>query len=773
MAIWPFGRKSKRHTIHLDAAATEETHLSHDPRHSLDDSKMTQKPTRAPSKRQKNRHSQPVDDYSHPYRNPVRASSQQTQFALRSSKTDQVHSTKGLRDQDSRLGHHVDGFTSYSTVCREPTSVSRNPSLVKGKQNGNGPAVLKKRLSKRKAYEIAREREIRLMASSPIDIPRRSTTPLPGDPRHRRSDRHLSDLSLSIRDSAASSISEFSETYTFKVNGFAAWTPRPVIHYVEAPRAPSARSQKTPDGSTRRDKSLAITASEDKENIEPKKRVDRLADDLDAGGLRELLERDRRRKERKQIEDQEKLQRKLQLAAGQQISGAELTHGAPNENTNQTVSQDESPRPDAESRVDSRADDDASKVVTNPVATEAPSSSWLRDGSTKGTERSALESMESVHVIGNLDDSSIRERKLGTRSSFAPSQDMIMSRSTLSPSRSASRQGPHSPASSQLYGMGRESTSDVSRTVDSERRMSDHSAGHTNTITSIFRRGSSRLKRRYRERFQERTPDISGTSFESFTKISPPPSAPPQAPPPFLPPRAFIPTGTINRQQSKFTEHFGDEPLSPPDSRLQSPDIPEEPADGLDMDIDKSEPQTGTQYPIPGSERQNSFAGDSVEGDADNVPLSQSLASIDSEGSWMSGQFLRRISQRKSNPVRPSIGSLRNRVEGADGSPNGDEVSAASANQAPAQSNRKIGGDPEAELETVDVPEKTEETWHDEIAKRPVLVTPSVRPKSTEGLLNNVRSLSTISAEAEFGTIEEQSVELCLADDDGHDQPHG
>ncbi|GES64857.1 hypothetical protein ATEIFO6365_0009035200 [Aspergillus terreus] len=769
MAIWPFGRKNKRHTIHLDAAATEGAHLSHDPRHSLDDSKIAQKPTRAPSKRQKNRHSQPVDDYSHPYRNPTLTSSQQTQFALRSPKTDQVHPTKGLRDQDSRLGHHADGYTSYSTVCREPTSVSRNPSLVKGKQNGNGPAVLKKRLSKRKAYEIAREREIRMMASSPIDIPRRS---LPGDPRHRRSDRHLSDLSLSIRDSAASSISEFSETYTFKVNGFAAWTPRPVIHYVEAPRAPSARSQKTPDGSTRRDKPPAITASEDKENIEPKKRVDRLADDLDAGGLRELLERDRRRKERKLIEDQEKLQRKLQQAAEQRKPDAELAPGGLNEHSNQTVAQNVSSRQDTESHVDSRADDDASKVVTNPVVTEAPSGSWLRDGSTRGTGRSALESMESVHVIGNLDDSSIRERKLGARSSFAPSQDMVMSRSTLSPSRSASRQGLHSPASSQLYGMGRESTSDVSRTVDSERRMSDHSAGHTNTITSIFRRGSSRLKRRYRERFRERSPEISSTSFESFTKISPPPSAPPQAPPPFIPPRAFIPTGTINRQQSKFTEHFGDEPLSPPDSRLQSPDIPEEPGDGLNMDIDKSESQIGTRYPIPGSERQNSWAGDSVEGDADNVPLSQSLASIDSEGSWMSGQFLRRISQRKSNPVRPSIGSLRNRVEGTDESPNDDDASAASANQAPVQSSSKITSVQGGELDTVDAPEKTEETWHDQIAKRPVLVTPSVRPKSTEGLLNNVRSLSPISAEAEFGAIEEQSAELCLADDDGHDQRH-
>ncbi|KAL4889471.1 hypothetical protein BDV59DRAFT_118418 [Aspergillus ambiguus] len=764
MAIWPFGRKNKRHTIHLDATASEEVQLPHDPRHSLDDSQIASKPTRASSKRLKNRHSQPVDDYSHPYRNSALASSQQTQFALRGSQTDQVLPSTGVRGHGSGLGHHADGYASYSSVCREQAPISRNPSLVKGKQNGNGPAVLKKRLSKRKAYEIAREREIRLMASSPIDIPRRSTTPLPGDPRHRRSDRHLSDLSLSVRDSAASSLSEFSETYTFKVNGFAAWTPRPVIRYVEAPRAPPARNQKTPDSSARREKPLAITAPEEKENVEPKKRVDRLADDLDAGGLRELLERDRRRKERKQVEDQERLQRKLQDAAEQQKSDPELPPAAQDENPSQTVHPVEPSRSGAESR----ADDDVSRVGSKSAVMKAPSSSWLRDGSTRGTERSALESMESINVIGNLDDSSIRERKLGMRSSFAPSQEMVMSRSTLSPSRSPSRQGLHSPASSQLYGMGRESTSDISRTVDSERRMSDHSPGHTNAISSIFRRGSSRLKRRYRERFQERSPEVSSTSFESFSKVSPPSSAPPQAPPPFIPPRAFIPTGTINRPQSKFTEHFGDEPLSPPDSRLQSPDIPEEPADGLDMDLDKSESQGGTRYPIPGSERQNSWAGDSLEGDVDNVPLSQSLASIDSEGSWMSGQFLRRISQRKSNPVRPSIGSLRNRMEGTEESPNADDASAVSANQDPVPSSSKM---PEQgnNVEVGDAAEKNGATWHEEIAKRPVLVTPTVRPKSNEGLLNNVRSLSPISAEAEFGTIEEQSVELCSADDDGHD----
>ncbi|KAF9894668.1 hypothetical protein FE257_006558 [Aspergillus nanangensis] len=767
MAIWPFSRKSKRHTIQLDAAAAEELHLSQESRHSFDGSKLGHIPSRKQSKRQKNRHSQPVEGYPSPYQDPA-FPSKPTQYPLPSSHTEQVHSIKGVRAQTSRLGHHADGYTSYSTVCRDQPPVVRSPSLLKARQNTTGPAVLKKKLSKRKAYEIAREREIRLMASSPIDIPRRATTPLPADARHRRSDRHVSELSLSIRDSATSSLSEFSETYKFKVNGFAAWTPRPVIRYVEAPpRAPSARSQKTPDDSSRRDKTPRVSASE--ENFHPRKRVDALADDLDAGGLRELLERDRRRRERKQIEDQEKLQRKLQCAAERQSEGG-LDQELPERDAGQqTLPEDESNPQEAENRMEiERPTDNISPVdETDEFPTDAPSS-WLRAGS-KEAERTGLESMESVHVIGNIDDSSVKERKLGMRSSFAPSQEMGMS--TLSQSRSPSRHGLHSPSSSQVYGMGRESTSDLSRTVDSERRMSEHSAGHQNTITSIFRRGSSRLKRRYRERFQERSPEVASTSHESFFKVS----APTSGPPPYVPPRTFLQTGTIKRSQSKFTEHFGDELVSPSESRLQSPDIPEEPADPEEMEIEMenetSNPHVGTQYPIPGSEHRHSTAADGLDGDADNVPLSQSLASIDSEGSWMSGHFLRHISQKKtSNPVRPSIGSLRSRLEEGEMSLNEDQGAQAGANQETTSPINDAVDDQATNVNGLLAPEKGEETWHHEIAKRPVLVTPAVRPKSNEGLLNNVQSLS---AEEEFSPIEEHSAEFHLANEDVRENGYG
>ncbi|KAE8362855.1 hypothetical protein BDV27DRAFT_13675 [Aspergillus caelatus] len=792
MAIWPFGRKNKRHTVQLDTVAAADVHLPQEPRLSLDDANLRRKPSRKKSKRQKNRHLQPADDLSGPVQDAPPLSSQPTLYPLPTSHSERV---KGARGSSARTGLTLDGYMSRTTVGQDQPSLSRNASLRRQNRSETGPAVLKKKLSKRKAYEIAREREIRLMSSSPIDIPRRSTT-LPCEqgsaytrrgPRtqSRRSDRHFSDVSLPLRDSA-SSLSDYSESCTFKVNGFAAWTPRPVIRYVEAPRVPTARSLKPSEASTRRETATAISVSED--NLRSKKRVDNLADDLDAGALRELLERDRRRRERKKAEEYEKLQRKLQREAERQRLEEEIASGShDHQGESQDMAESQRGRSSADYPAESReciAEDASGLNETRHNAPGVSTGSWLR-GLSKGTERSDRQSFESVHVIGNIDDSSIRERRLGMRRSFAPSQEMGMSRSTLSPSHSPTRREVYSPTSSQAYNLGRESTSDVSRTIDSERRLSDHSSGRVNTITSLFRRGSSRLKRRYRERFQDRGSEFSSnTSHESFFKVPTQSSGPP----PYVPPKTFLHSGSVKRSQSKFREHFGDEPLSPPDSRLQSPDIPEEPFEQSEMETEKSELHEKTRYPIPGSDSEPQDArgnrhyswGDSMEGDADNIPLSQSLASIDSEGSWMSGQFLRRISQRTSTPARPSLSSSRNRLdEEREEPPKEEEITGNeqlvkfSTNHDETTRASHVLGEQDNDFEMVNAPEPTEETWHDEIAKRPVLVNPAVRPKSNEGLLNNVQSMCAISMEEEFSPIEEHPAEFYFETNDDYDGRHG
>lgn len=607
-----------------------------------------------------------------------------------------------------------------------------------------------------------------MLSSTPIDIPYRPTTGS-GDyvlenrrrkANGRRSDRYMSDISLSIRDSAASSKSDISDPYTYKVNAFAALTPRPIVRYVEAPRLQTARSN-NPPSTSRHDKERlkALTMSEE-DLYYSKRRVNELADSLDAGALRELLDRDRRRRVKKQTEDQERLRRKLQERADAQRAEEERKAQAATEpEPEPQVARPEPPIVEVAEPQDAVQIKETVSPQVDESTTAAPENgSWLREPS-ENRENTGRESLESSRVIGNIDDGSIRERKLVQRPSFAPSNDNTMSRTTLSPSHSSLRHGMHSPTQSQTYGPG--STSDISRGVESESRHSDTSGRRGNTITSLFRRGSSRLKRTYKERFHDSSPEVSNASHESFYRIQTQSSPPP---PSIIPPRILMPSGTVKRSQSKFTEHFGDEPLSPPDSRLQSPDIPEE----VESSLEKEEtflrgptPSPCVDIVNPNRSHHRSWNSDSMDTEADNVPLSQSLASIDSEGSWMSGQYFRRMSQKPSSPVRSNLNSFgRDSIDASVDAPEEME----SVNESRRLSGNVLGEselEPGFEAETADSSaSKSAERWHHEVGRRPVLVNPAVRPKSTQGILRGFPSLAPISAEEDYIVEETSSSEL-------------
>ncbi|CAI7574805.1 unnamed protein product [Penicillium viridicatum] len=727
MAIWPFNRKSKRHTIQVTGAEAADLHSSF--------AEPTTEPTlgRKQSKRQTNR----------------------------TSRADAADSRRSsaLVPSNRRISS-LDRPASLADHPRDPprdTPLSRTGSLLRRKpsQNAHVPNKLRRRLSKRKANEIMREREIRMLSSTPIDIPNRPTDYVLENRRRkangRRADR------LSIRDSATSSTSDISDPYTYKVNAFAALTPRPVVRYVEAPRLQTARSSNPPASSRQeRERLQAMTMSEE-DFYYSKRRVNELADSLDAGALRELLDRDRRRREKKQVDDQERLRRKLQERAdAQQAEEQKLqaaTHAEP-----EPEPENAQPEPSiaevAEPEDIVLNDETIAPQVEEPTAAAPENEPWPLRAS-KGSENTGRESRESSRVVGNIDDSSVRERRLVQRPSFAPSNDITMSRTTLSPSHSSLRHGLNSPSQSQICAPS--STSDISRGIDSERRLSDTSGRRGNTITSLFRRGSSRLKRTYKERFHDTTPEVSNASHESFYKIQTQSSPPP---PSIIPPRILMPTGPMKRSQSKFTEHFGDEPLSPPDSRLQSPDIPEE---VLESSLERDEtflreptPSPGVDIKNPNRSHHRSWASDSMDIDTDNVPLSQSLASIDSEGSWMSGQFFRRMSQKPSSPVRSNLNSFgRDSVESPTDAP--EEVE--SLNESRHLSSNVLD-EPELEPEAIDSPaSKPAERWHNEVGRRAVLVNPVVRPKSTQGLLRGFPSLTPISAEEDH-IMEETTPEL-------------
>ncbi|KAJ5106921.1 hypothetical protein N7456_003596 [Penicillium angulare] len=756
MAIWPFGRsnKNKRHTIQVtpEEAATLQSSLDQDP---APEPTLGRKPSLRPAKRQQssinsnnnnnNNRLSRNGDASDPIPSLGRSSSQrQRPMSLIDHRSSQMSSDRVDPDGPQR-------------------PLSRTESLMRAKVQ-NGPNKLRRRLSKRKAHEIMREREIRMLSSTPIDIPRRIGHPGEYnmmDQRRRangrRMDRYNSDISLSIRDSAASSMSDLNDPYTFKVNAFAALTPRPVVRYVEAPRVPTARSNNPASGRPDKDRLQTLPQSEE-DLYHSKRRMNELADSLDASTLRELMERDRRRREKKQIDDQEKLRRKLQERAdAQQAEEERLAQEA----VAAAAAEAEAAAAAAAAQESAMAIDDQQQSTNEEAKVDSPIEEEAR-GESKGSDAICDESIDerSARVIGNIDDSSIRERKLAARPSFAPSHEMGMSRTTLSPSHSSLRQGISSPTHSQTFGMG--SNSDLS-----ERRLSDTSGRRGNTISSLFRRGSSRLKRRYRERFQESSPEVSNASHESFYRIQTQSSPPPTAT--IIPPRTFIPTGTVKRSQSKFTEHFdfGDEPMSPPDSRLQSPDIPEEPAESskiLDEDTFPQGPTPSASMDIINPRRRHHQSWTESIDECDNVPLSQSLASIDSEGSWMSGQFFRRMNQNPGSPVRPNFSSFGPGT--TDAPADVPDEARNSIDSRGAASN--VMGEPEMETDLAGPDAgKPAEMWHSEVGRRPVVVNPVSRPKSNQGALRVIPSLSPISAEEDYSPVSPLEEE-----DEGEEEHH-
>lgn len=715
---------------------------------------VTRKPSRKRSKREK----------SHPRSAPAAESPSSRRAAPPISPTGEP-----LPSSRSRADHPVSLSDSFS-MSQEHFHAT--PMLQK-RRSGSSKGTLKKRLSKRSARDLAREQEIREMSSSPLpgreyhtwDV-RRGRSAL-----SRHTDRHASDYSLFIHDSARSSISEYSDSYAYKVNALAVFAPRPVIRYADSSKYHMPRSQNPSANSMRKDKRPFLEDND----AHSSKRVAELADDMDAPALRELLERDRRRKEKKRQEEQERLQRRLQRRAERQREEERRQAGG----REQADVDPEELR--GRDRTETSTTSTAHRVQPEPgpqagVSTEQ-SGSWLRGPSRDSETRSNRLSEVSAHVIGNIDDRSIRAGKTGQASLKGP----------VSPSRSPVSQDRASTSASQLPCGARESISDLShlsRTGDSERRLSDYSGRRLASWTSFFRRG----KRDSSERGRRPPSEFSNASGESFSRAQHPAAVAPPA----IPERSFLRTGTVRRTQSKFTEHLGDYPISPPDSRIQSPTPqgletvadtsphPDQISEGLDEQMaaaisHPSPVDTEPGHDDQGPSRPLSWEASSRGTGPDSAFLSQSLASIDSEGSWMSGKYLRRISQAAHTPpVRRSTSFVKNRLDEYEEFKEGDNPSEDERHESRdsvsglrASSSAvglENGGDCDASSTPDPAEKEANETWHAGLARRPTLVRPRDRPKSKEGLLNDVQMMDA-SAEGdvsprEGSPVEEEAVEI-------------
>lgn len=817
MAFWPFGRKNKnkKKDTHSMDSSTRNQHpdtTRRDPgselsdislpvsgrRLSPQDSRRRQGSTRRLSRAQRSRNAElektePLDQGPVP---SIPPSTQNEDEKAELKKVPQVHLTRQKPSIPNRGHGDVPSYyfqdpASLSSLQPENFNATpRLPTLV-AKRSLTESSLARRKSSKRKADDLAREQEIKAM-SSLIPVPKRpqshssgllarDSKRIPGG-LNRNLERPLSKVSLPLPESVHSTMSVISDSYGFKVSAFDALSPRPTIRYFENPRNNFGSGNFGPSRtSMRREKQPVIP----EEVSKPKKRIDELADDLDSSSLRELMERDRRRSDRHRRSEQERLLRRLQRRAEKQLqaaekSGGEIAAGPSLGNAD--------PNAMREDEVGLGIEKAASSVLKKPsfelkgepgiITPDGLSRERLLLGSPFNDpipER--LPSHVDSSTLGEELDEPVLEKAKAVR----------LSQASMSPPISPANQLHGPPSLSHLSEVASRSTPDIRERIEIDRRDSDNSSRVSSHWTSIFRRSGTRAKRESTDRGRAAPSEFSNTSRESFARQLDSSRQLPLSAFSRIPPAR---SGTPVRTQSRFREDLPELP-TPPDSRLQSPDvgaahqlprllsvaarhvmpgIPSSPEKPL-ADI---HPAFREEFALS---RHQSIKSQSADINSSAL-LSQSLASVDSEGSWLTGRPVKRSSQTLVNPLRESGSSLQQRLLELGASE--EEIRSAEKNKecsgrlssdqdevAKRQGPRRrqylaggagIGSDSEDDHTLHSQPlavSHDEGKLHSAVGKQPTIVRQGALAKSREGLLNDFQA-AEYSAEEDSPTGDSQ-----------------
>ncbi|EKG13017.1 hypothetical protein MPH_09837 [Macrophomina phaseolina MS6] len=611
----------------------------------------------------------------------------------------------------------------------------------------------RRKSTKKRKDDHVREEEIRAM-SAPIAIKR--PAPQSGSIMRRDSkkirrgfSRHFeprptSDVSLPMADSIQSSMSGGSEllSTSYKVSSLDIFAPRPTIRYSSSPpiynwqhnAADRANNVSRTDSQRRR-------SPISKETLKESKTIDDLADDMDAGTLRELMERDQRRKERKRKSDEERLRRKLEKKAEKQRQ-KEMRR-----------EQEAAARADAELDVALGLGIEESRPVTAESARAGS-----RDGYAPRLDTSrAIPPPTPAETTSSPVKTPVEDPVVATAQTVRYSH---ASQQALSPPTSPVHQHARGPSNvSDLPELTHEVTpsavqpSTISRNSSLSRRRSSDTSKRAGWWSTFKRRPSALLKRRSIDQNTNATApseiSFSNTSRESMAR---------QALPPHLvqqPVRKR--SGTPVRTMSKFREDLPERmPLSPPDSRVQSPEVSSAKAlaarRGL---VETPDLQDGQEVPatLDGTGKIRTDSPVSPAGRTSAL-MSTSLASVDSEGSWLSGKPVK----RGSRAMRSSYGSsfrrpreewnasyeelgipddeyFRRLTPGPEESSNANhhEIQRKPSSVALA-ANADAGAEDFDEEDEEPSPEET--VVHNSIVRKPTVVHRKSRAKSQEGLLS-------------------------------------
>ncbi|KAF2492096.1 hypothetical protein BU16DRAFT_514758 [Lophium mytilinum] len=591
------------------------------------------------------------------------------------------------QDLQTPYNFQLQGQSHTSIPSARERGKLQRPQTLRGKRSANDPALPRRKSTKKRKNDHVREEEIRAM-SMPVPQKRPAGNSGGGmlrrDSKKMRSglnrhfERPTSNISLPVEESIHSSMSGGSESRAFRVSVLDMFTPRPKIRLSGLQYSPGSANtspQNPSRNESRKEKRATISkdGKESKEALNKSRTIDDLADSLDAGALREIMERDKRRREKKRKADEERIKRKLERRAEKQRAKeqAQAPGGTPATVPQQATGsvglgiQKEPSTPVQEQPIPSNPFENRELEIHHPIdevptPLESPfEEPVVADAHEVRYSRASMSPPTSpVHHARGISNVSQMPDLLSEMVAQEPVQSVeptpaVEPTPTVEPvpipqEATSSRQSlPIAPA-------------EITPQRASARRSSEASGKRAGVWASIFRRGGKRSS------FDQgrTTPSehsFSNTSRESMSR---------QPPPAHLvgPPQVRRTSGTPVRTMSKFKEDLPDFPLSPPDSRVQSPEVYASSSKPIAARRGNKQPSS---IHVEGGSRPGSKRGaDALITPTDDVNrndspvspggrasriMSQSLASVDSEGSWLSGKPVKRRSNQVH--VRSSVGS--------------------------------------------------------------------------------------------------------------------
>ncbi|KAI9649521.1 hypothetical protein NHQ30_002099 [Ciborinia camelliae] len=520
----------------------------------------------------------------------------------------------------------------------------------------------RRKSSKKRKEECNREEEIKAMVSFMPNRPavdasssgrsikrdsKRMRTGLKGNLHNPHSD-----ISLPTAESMRSSVSSNSINHkSWRISALDSLAPRPTIRHSENPRYVPGASGFGSDISESQRRRISERIDIPEEVLKANKRIDELADDLDSRELRELMERDQKRRERKKLAEKMKVERRVSREQEKQKAeeAAAARYGTP-------------PPDNMERGVLGR------EIVGLGIGTSAVTTSSKRRGSDtwdsgRGKRPADVFLKDSASRETPFADENLTSSSGHSEPFLGTAQVGTIGKANISPPASP-RGHVRGPSNiSQVMNLDKSRTPSPAKKqrVEAEPVKQPVEARASQSWTSFFRR-SKRLSR-------ASTPSFSNTSRETV-QTGPPPHL---AYTPMIRPTSNIPKRTM----SKFREDLPELPISPPDSRVQSPEADVVPPIRKDYPDKRSslrrslEEQRRHDTPISVMRLRDStptsgHRSTDVPSPEPPTLLSQSLASIDSEGSWLSGKKTtskRGSTQMTLAPLRDSASSLQQRYK--------------------------------------------------------------------------------------------------------------